>query len=854
MQLIQLLLAALLLAGAWWYGRRHFRVTPSPARRHLFLALSMLGFMAVTATWVVMVAGMAEPGWPGVPGVVALVQILRAAALSVATLALLQLVGPHLMEKRRRWVALAIAAWFAGAAGGGAGLVGVFVMVLVLRKVTWPKEIHGWRRLVGLVLSPVIVLALFMIPSVTIQTTGPNIGLSPSATLWPAALFSGPVPPSLELELALIRPFDFVVSLARGLLLAQFILLSVQFLTLPVRLRGVGLRRRITINYLFIRIIPAMLGIVTFILSVWTGFGLHKAAMIRSGFESTIDQEIRAAHRLLDDPDGLLFLEEARRLIGPDGDRSHVLVRTPQGVVASAGTPDSLRLDAVGDTTTWRDNAGLVAVGGALWLRARTLDRADTTRRIDIYVPVDSLHLARLAMQRHVDIRITADPRLFIGPTSVTTGPDTSWTSRSIEVAAAFRERPAKPGILERRLVLSRSFVPTGNWLASAQPRVSGAITLNLAMAATYIVPNRRELVLLVAGNAITLGFLLLLILVVGGTEGMAVRTGRGILDALFEDVSALRDAAQRFGRGELDHRLPVHGQDEIATVARAFNEMAASLKAQQGELVEKKRLEADLALARDIQQRLLPQAPPVVTGVDLAGISIPSLEVGGDLFAFFAEGPNRLGLALGDVSGKSVPAAILMSTTLAALRAESNLAGAAGESLVRLNRILLQQIETGRFVTLVYALLDPITGALEFASAGHNPALLLSATGGVEWLAASGPPLGVLAEATYEPIRRTLVAGDVLVLYSDGITEAARPRAGSSAVRRFDDMEFFDEARLEAAVTRHAGESAAAIMQGILTSVRDFSAAEPQGDDITLLVVKYAGSTAATRLSPSPS
>lgn len=845
MRLIQLLIAAALLAGAWWYARRRSSVSSPPDVLQSRLFLSILAFVAVSLAWGFGIYRLDndEP-FRSPPGLLALVQILRAAALCLATDTLLRLLAPHLGTKRLRWVGVLLGASFVGVVGGGPGMLGVLLLVLLLRKSSWPAEVHGWRRLVGLFAAPLFLLVLLMVPQVTVLNGNADIGLSPGGDPWPPGLVAGQLTPGLRLELDLIRPLDFVVSLARGLLLAQLLLLTIQFLTLPVRLRGVSLRRRLAINYFFIRIIPAGLGIIFFVLSVWAGFGLHKAAMIRSELESTVEQGFRAANRLVDGKGEFELLAEARRLIGPDGERSHFLIRTPLGVDASPGTPDSLRLDSLSDSLIRVTDGGLVAIGGSLWLRARTFDVADTTRRIDVYVPVDSLHLARLAVQRHVDIRITADPQLFIGPTSVTTGSDTAWTSRPIAVAARFREPPVTPGLLEKRLVLSRSFVGSGNWRARDQQRVSGAITLNLSIAPTYMVPDRRELILLVAGNVLTLGFLLLVILIVGATEGMAVRTGRGILNALFDDVSALRDAAQRFGKGDLDYRVPVHGQDEIATVARAFNEMAASLKAQQGELVEKKRLEADLALARDIQQRLLPQAPPIIGGVDLAGVSIPAVEVGGDLFAFFNEGPNRLGLALGDVSGKSVPAAILMSTTLAALRAESNLAGAAGESLVRLNRILLEQIEMGRFVTLVYALLDPSTGELEFASAGHNPALLMSSDGTVEWLSASGPPLGVLAEATYEPIRRTLVTGDVLVLYSDGITEAARPLAGQATGSPGgpEDMEFFDEARLEAVVTGLKGSSSAAIMAGVLKSVREFSGDEAQGDDITLLIVKFTG------------
>jgi len=848
MPLIHVVEYVLLLAGGAWCARRLVRPDRPAAELFSQLLLGLAAFLVVSAGWVFAASNLGPRG--GLPpGSLFLVQLLRAATLGYAFAAALGLAWPHLLKKKARWIGSLIAVWLAGAKGGGIGVAAFVWLIFALRKAAWPQEIHGWRRLVGLCFLPLAAIALFMIPVTTLSETGASVGFTPGPDTWPAPLLSGHLAPATAFELRLLRPLDLVVSTFRGPLLAQLLLLAIQFLTLPVRLRGVGLKRRLAINYFFIRVIPATLGVLSFLLGAWGAFGLHKAAMVRSAFDATLKREMEALDQWAD-ADSAAGLERARVTLGAEGRRARFLRAGPGVPAVPSAVDDSLRALWDREPPLLKTDQGIIAFADTLWLRSRRPSPDDTLHHLVIFVPIDASYLGRVARERHIDIRLKAEPALFIGPTSVTTGGDTTWVSRAFEESARYAEPTGQKGFFQRRWLLGQSFLSVDNWLDKDEGDITGAATLRLSMAPWYVVPTRRDMVLLLAGNAWTIGFLILVIFVVSLTEGMAVRTGRGILNALFDDVSALRDAAQRFGKGDLDYRVPVHGKDEIATVAGALNEMAASLKAQQAELVEKERLEVDLALARDIQRRLLPQAPPVVSGVDLAGVSIPSLEVGGDLFAFFHEGPTRLGLALGDVSGKSVPAAILMSNTLAALRAEAELAGAAAESLRRLNRILIEHFESGRFVTLVYAVLNPRTGTLEFASAGHNPALLVTAAGEIEWLPASGPPLGVLRDAVYEPMRRILSPGDVLVLYSDGITEAARPVAASSAAGHtpgLDEMEFFDEPRLAEVVQRTRGQSAAAIMEAVLAAVAMFRGAEPQGDDVTLLVVRYVGAGGAT-------
>jgi sigma-B regulation protein RsbU (phosphoserine phosphatase) len=269
---------------------------------------------------------------------------------------------------------------------------------------------------------------------------------------------------------------------------------------------------------------------------------------------------------------------------------------------------------------------------------------------------------------------------------------------------------------------------------------------------------------------------------------------------------------------------------------------MASDIEQHQEVLLEKERLEADLALARDIQQRMLPQEPPVVPGLDVAGLSIPSREVGGDLFYFLPIEGGRLGLTIGDVSGKSVPAALLMSNVLAALKSEARIVDKEDEILDHLNRLIVEQVEPGRFVTFFYGVVDAAKQSLRYACAGHNPPLLMRSTGEAVWLAEAGLPLGIIADSTYVPNEARFEKGDVLVLYSDGVTEAQRKaklRPDTTREEDKEDEEFFDEHRLEAAVREARSKSATEIISHVMEALRVYTEGAEQSDDLTLVVVR---------------
>ncbi|HJU93316.1 MAG TPA: SpoIIE family protein phosphatase [Pyrinomonadaceae bacterium] len=261
-----------------------------------------------------------------------------------------------------------------------------------------------------------------------------------------------------------------------------------------------------------------------------------------------------------------------------------------------------------------------------------------------------------------------------------------------------------------------------------------------------------------------------------------------------------------------------------LASVAAIRVENARLVEAR----LERERLERELALASEIQQRFQPTAPPHVQGYELQGISFPCYEIGGDYYDFIERDDGRLVIALGDVSGKGTAAALLMSSLHAAIHAQSASHNTLSATISAVNRYLADNIPANRFVTLFYAELDPESGALSFLNAGHNPPLIVHSAGTVEQLASGGLPLGIKPDAEYREGRTQLQQGDVLVIYSDGVTEAVSPTG-----------EEFGATRLYEVVSRNIEASAAGIRDRIESSLTKFAQGTSAADDITLVIVK---------------
>ncbi len=300
--------------------------------------------------------------------------------------------------------------------------------------------------------------------------------------------------------------------------------------------------------------------------------------------------------------------------------------------------------------------------------------------------------------------------------------------------------------------------------------------------------------------------------------------------------LEELREGSEAIGRGDLGYRVEVHTGDEFEDLARSFNRMAADLRDHIDELrrttAEKERIVKELEIAKEIQQSILPESAPVLPGIDLAGANLPALAVGGDFYDYIPLGDGRWGVAIADVSGKGVPAALFMALSRTFLRASALRSPDPIVSVCDANRAIALDSKTSMFVTLFYAVLDAREKTFTYVNAGHNPPLLFRpGVSRAVLLEGKGIALGILDEIELEVVRVGLESGDMLVLYTDGVTEATNE----------SDEEYGVE-RLEAFVSAlpkdlPAKEVIAAIMQ----DVAEFAEAAPQFDDITLVVLKAA-------------
>ncbi|MDD4137873.1 MAG: SpoIIE family protein phosphatase [Methanoregula sp.] len=297
--------------------------------------------------------------------------------------------------------------------------------------------------------------------------------------------------------------------------------------------------------------------------------------------------------------------------------------------------------------------------------------------------------------------------------------------------------------------------------------------------------------------------------------------------------VEELRRGSEAIGAGDLEHRVLIETGDEFEDLANSFNTMAANLKDYMDELqrttAEKERFAKELEIAKGIQQSFLPDSAPEIAGIELVAKNIPALEVGGDFYDFIPVAKDRWGLVIADVSGKGVPAALFMALSRTLIRASTLVDADPAQSIGHANRMIYEDSKTNMFVTLFYAVLDSRAMTLNYVNAGHNPPLLLQdGASAVRLLKAEGIALGVIDNVDLQSVKVNLKPGDVLVLYTDGVTEAINNKE-----------EEFGEERLFRVISENRHRPAQEIMDQILAEITAFAGDQPQFDDITLMVLR---------------
>jgi phosphoserine phosphatase RsbU/P len=246
-------------------------------------------------------------------------------------------------------------------------------------------------------------------------------------------------------------------------------------------------------------------------------------------------------------------------------------------------------------------------------------------------------------------------------------------------------------------------------------------------------------------------------------------------------------------------------------------------------ERMEKRRMEEELKVASEIQMRLQPVSPPKIEGWDMTAVSFPCREIGGDYYDFInRKRDNRLVVAVGDVSGKGTGAALLMSSLHAAVRAQSQARVSISEVMSEINQYIFENSPPSKFLTLLYGELNTDSGTLAYSNAGHNTPLLVRRSGEVTRLDKGGLPIGLMPGVAYQQDIVTFESGDVLIIYSDGITESIN-----------DKDEEYGEARLLEVVKNNLSRSASGIRDRIDESLSRFVGTTAPIDDMTVMIIK---------------
>jgi sigma-B regulation protein RsbU (phosphoserine phosphatase) len=320
--------------------------------------------------------------------------------------------------------------------------------------------------------------------------------------------------------------------------------------------------------------------------------------------------------------------------------------------------------------------------------------------------------------------------------------------------------------------------------------------------------------------------------------EAIALLIGVRLTRSITQAVDKLYEATEQVKKGDFSYRIGVPSNDQLSALGEAFDSMTASVERLLRESEEKLRLQSELEIAREVQTQLFPRSAPEVPGLALYGVCKAARTVSGDYYDFLNLGENRVCLVLGDVSGKGISAALLMAAIQSALRAQfydglvhtagsSTKALSTAEVVSRLNVQLYESTPREKYVTFFFAVYDAASRSLKYTNAGHLPPVLLR-RGKVERLNVGGTVVGLFSPMTYEQAEVQIQPGDLLVAFTDGITEPENIYG-----------EEFGEERLLQVVRRAQSVSAQTLTEEIYRSVSDWTGSPELQDDMTMLVAK---------------
>ncbi|HJY87715.1 MAG TPA: SpoIIE family protein phosphatase [Candidatus Acidoferrales bacterium] len=590
-----------------------------------------------------------------------------------------------------------------------------------------------------------------------------------------------------------------------------------------------SLRNRLIVAYVLIAVVPVLLLAAMAALSAYILYWQLGAYLVYDDFQKRIEKVAATADVVGASLATEAALSSERPLsIAPATRMAALAARTSEdlpGLHMELGTGQEFLGQPVLPGSHF---AGLVQAGGQLWLRAVKV-------RSTLAGPI----VVSASLPVSPDLMDSLVPE--VGP---------------IQVAITRLATPEDPrgtvfSIGERQFVRvgqvatrGRALPPPANWFDYEVSGVSKLeATLSDAAGKTTTVPvlaffstrpsrlNRRLFSSLGEIGGATVTVLIAIGVVFLVIEVAALVTGVVLTRTITQAVADLYRATHYIQAGDFTHRVRVERQDQLGVLAESFNTMTSSISSLIEEQRKRQRLENELSIAREVQEQLFPQQVPSLPGIQLEAICRAARMVSGDYYDFIRLGPTRLGIAIADISGKGISAALLMASLQAALRSQALFDGASGQNtaelVARLNRHLYHNTSEDRYATLFYAVYETSTRTLRYTNAGHLPPLYIVGEEANK-LQFGGTVVGLFDDCLYEEGTIQAEPGSLLVAYSDGLIEPENVYGEEFGTRRLLEV-----------TLRHRGETPRAIANALMVAAEEWAGSPEQADDMTVIVAR---------------
>jgi phosphoserine phosphatase RsbU/P len=589
-----------------------------------------------------------------------------------------------------------------------------------------------------------------------------------------------------------------------------------------------SLRNRLIVAYLFIAVVPILLILTLVVLAgqiLYSQLGaylLYDDIHRRIAMMADITDHIAAAHAAL--PKGIT-LEESEDVLAA---QSHLVHDQELLGLKIKFSNDATLLHKVAGVAK-NSFAGLVEEGDTLYLMSlRAMEEPKGVRVVTLRVPITPEFLALIApdlgaIQLNLTRKFEGGARQGIlytsGNLQYETTPPILAKNRTLHPAAHWID-PSITGLSR----LDAVYVGTG---VMFDPRRPVLVTFNARPSRLNgrIFSSLGELSDFYAVGFIALSIFFLLI------EIAALITGIVMTRRITKAVSDLYQATQFVKTGDWTHRVRIERRDQLGVLGESFNDMTGSISGLLEESKKRQRLENEISIASEVQNQLFPQKMPAVGGVELEAICKAARTVSGDYYDFIQLSPTHLAIALADISGKGISAALLMASLQAALRSQLLAAGSetmsTAELVARLNMHLVRNTADDRFATFFIAVYDSATRTLRYTNAGHLPGFLIS-NGTSKHLDKGGMVLGVVEDYVYEEGSVIVPPNALLVEYSDGLVEPENVYGEEFGIRRLQEAAI----RVQSSAPRVVGQS-------LMMAAEEWAGTPEQADDMTVVVAR---------------